>query len=187
MDKQGMSRPVEHGGDRGQAVIVAVWSILFFANSLSPGCAQPQDTSAEELAVVALLEEEARLAIDGDLEGLLSLYVQDEKNARLSVTKSVSAMITGWESIREHQDHLLQSDWADWQDKTFQKENLWVKVNGSNAWAVCDNVWTWRQEGQRKRFQNIQITVCEKHGGVWKIAFQAFVRDPEHPNVLDVP
>jgi hypothetical protein len=36
-------------------------------------------------------------------DSLLSLYVQDDKNARLTITKSVSAMITGWEPIREHQ------------------------------------------------------------------------------------
>ena len=161
--------------------------MLIITCILSLGCARQQDTSAEEAAVVALLERESRLAVDGDIDGLLSLYVQDEKNARLSVTKSVSAMITGWESIRDHQVNLLESDWMGWEDKTFGKENVWIKVNGNTAWAVCDNVWRWREGDGRKQFQNIQITICEKHDGCWKIAFQAFIRDPEHMDVIDMP
>ena len=74
----------------------------------------------------------------------------------------------------------------DWQEKEFSKENVWVKVDGDNAWAVCDNVWRWREAEQRKQFQNIQITICEKEEGRWKIAFQAFVRDPEHIDVIDI-
>ncbi len=162
-------------------VILAVTCLLSF------GCARQPDTSADEAAVMALLERESRLAIDGDIDGLLSLYVQDDKNARLSVTKSVSVMITGWEAIRGHQENLLESDWMDWEDKTFSKENALVKVNGNTAWAVCDNVWRWSEGDQRKQFQNIQITICEKHGGCWKIAFQAFIRDPEHIDVIDIP
>ncbi|MCK4415211.1 MAG: hypothetical protein KAY32_16890 [Candidatus Eisenbacteria sp.] len=45
------------------------------------------------LGLIALLDEESCLGIAGNIEGLLSLYVQDEKNARLSVVKSVSVMI----------------------------------------------------------------------------------------------
>jgi hypothetical protein len=164
---------------------ISMMLAIIFLFSL--GCSQQQGTSAEEAAVVALLEQESQLAIEGDIDGLLSLYVQDDKNARLSVTKSVSAMITGWEAIREHQVNLLESDWMDWKEKTFSKENLWVKVNGNNAWAVCDNIWRWREEDQCKQFQNIQITTCEKHNGRWKIAFQAFIRDPEHLDVIDIP
>jgi ketosteroid isomerase-like protein len=164
---------------------ISMMLAIIFLFSL--GCSQQQGTSDEEAAVVALLEQESQLAIEGDIDGLLSLYVQDDKNARLSVTKSVSAMITGWEAIREHQVNLLESDWMDWKEKTFSKENLWVKVNGNNAWAVCDNIWRWREEDQRKQFQNIQITTCEKHNGRWKIAFQAFIRDPEHLDVIDIP
>jgi hypothetical protein len=161
--------------------------IIAVACLISYGCAQRQDTSADEAAVIALLDQESRLAVEGDIDGLLSLYVQDDKNARLSVTKSVSAMITGWEAVREHQVNLLKSDWMDWEEKTFSKENVWIKVSGNTAWAVCDNVWRWREGDQRKQFQNIHITICEKHGGCWKIAFQAFVRDPEHMDVIDIP
>jgi hypothetical protein len=161
--------------------------MLIIACLLSLGCERQRDTSAEEAAVVALLEQESQLAVEGDIDGLLSLYVQDDKNVRLSVTKSFSAMITGWESIREHQENLLESDWMDWEDKTFSKENVWIKVNGNTAWAVCDNIWRWREGDQRKQFQNIQITIYEKHDGCWKIAFQAFIRDPEHMDVIDVP
>jgi ketosteroid isomerase-like protein len=167
--------------------MIRMRAVLALTCILALGCTQQQGSSAEEAAVVALLNQESRLAIDGDIDGLLSLYVQDDKNARLSVTKNVSVMITGWESIREHQANLLESDWMDWEDKEFSKENLWVKVHGNNAWAVCDNVWRWREGDQRKEFQNIQITICEKHDGRWKIAFQAFVRDPEHLDVIDVP
>jgi hypothetical protein len=178
---------VEHLWWRQWTVFVAVLPSLFFACMAFSGCVQKQESSIEESAVIALLKEESQLAIDGNLEGLLSLYVQDDKNARLTITKSVSSMITGWESIREHQEILLESDWAKWEDKTCEKENIWVKVNGNSAWVVCDNVWNWRQGGQKKRFQNIQITVCEKLDETWKIAFQAFLRDPEHMDVLNIP
>ena len=116
------------------------------------------------------------MAVAGDIDELLGLYVQDEKNARLTVTKTISAMITGWDAIRSHQENLLESDWMDWEDKQFSKENLFVKVHGDDAWAVCDNVWTWSVDGQRKQFQNIQLTFLEKHDGRWLISFQAFVR-----------
>jgi hypothetical protein len=164
----------------------AVWLSLVLAG-LFCCCAQQPDVAGEESAVVALLESESRLAVEGDIDSLLALYVQDDKNARLTVTKSVSAMITGWKAIRDHQESLLDSDWMNWQDKQFTKENVWVKVHGDDAWAVCDNVWRWREGDQHKQFQNIQITICEKHDGSWRIAFQAFVRDPEHMDVIDIP
>jgi hypothetical protein len=151
------------------------------------GTATEVDVAEEEGAIARLLNEESRMAVAGDIQGLLGLYVQDEKNTRLSVTKTVSAMITGWDAVREHQENLLDSDWMDWEDKQFSKENLLVKVHGDDAWAVCDNVWTWSIGGQRKQFQNIQLTICEKHEGRWLIAFQAFVRDPEHMDVIDLP
>lgn len=151
------------------------------------GTAGETDQVSEEAAVLALLNEESALAIAGDIDGLLDLYVQDEKNTRLSVTKTVSAMITGWEAVREHQENLLESSWMDWEDKEFSKENVLVKVHGDDAWVVCDNVWTWREGDTRRQFQNIQITICEKHDGRWLIAFQAFVRDPEHMEIVDLP
>jgi ketosteroid isomerase-like protein len=165
---------------------IALFACLVAAGLLGFGCSAPVDAMDDESGIVALLEAESRLAVAGDIDGLLSLYVQDDKNARLSVTKSVSAMITGWDAVREHQVSLLNSSWMNWEDKQFSKENLWIKVNGDNAWAVCDNVWTWREEDQKKRFQNIQITVCERQQGDWKIAFQAFVRDPEHMEIVDI-
>ncbi|MEJ2719627.1 MAG: nuclear transport factor 2 family protein [bacterium] len=161
--------------------------LVILAALFGLGCGGQRDSAPDERAVRALLDDEARLAVAGNIDSLLLLYVQDDKNARLSVTKSVSAMITGWDAIRRHQENLLKSEWMNWEEKRFKKENVWVKVNGDNAWAVCDNVWQWREGGQRKRFQNIQITICEKHEGRWRIAFQAFVRDPEHMDVVDIP
>ncbi|UCF77990.1 MAG: hypothetical protein JSW03_07700 [Candidatus Eiseniibacteriota bacterium] len=185
-----MRRTVVRGPTRAAKflglALVGLWLMLACAGLVHSGCARRQDSGGEEKAVIALLEEESRLAIAGSIDSLLSLYVQDDKNARLSVTKNASAMITGWASIREHQVNLLKSSWMGWQDKKFRKENVWVKVNGDNAWAVCDNIWQWREGEQRKQFQNIQITFCEKQGGRWKIAFQAFVRDPEHLDVIDI-
>lgn len=170
-------------------VSAAIALALVLAAGCGPGAGTTveADPAAEEAAVEALLNEESHLAVSGDLEGLLGLYVQDEKNARLSVTKSVSAMITGWDVVREHQENLLESSWMDWEDKQFSKENVFIKVHGDDAWAVCDNVWTWSVDGQRKRFQNIQLTFCEKHDGRWLISFQAFIRDPEHMEIVDLP
>jgi hypothetical protein len=167
--------------------LIAAWLIMILVIPVNPSCNRQKDKTKEEQAVIELLNEESRLAIEGDIDSLLMLYVQDDKNARLSVTKSVSAMITGWDAIREHQMNLLKSNWMDWKEKQFSKENIWIKINGDNAWAVCDNIWRWREREHRKQFQNIQITICEKHRGRWEIAFQAFVRDPEHMDVIDVP
>jgi ketosteroid isomerase-like protein len=166
--------------------LVIALVLIFSAFPIPAASAQP-DISDEEAAILALLNEESKLAVAGDLDGLLDLYVQDDKNTRLSVTKTVSAMITGWDAIRGHQENLLESSWMDWEDKRFSKENVLIKVHGDDAWSVCDNVWTWREGDIRKQFQNIQITILEKHGGEWKIAFQAFIRDPEHMEIVDLP
>lgn len=184
--KDTVAETPRHTARRQNLTMTALLLMLVYAGLMPSGCARQQDIAVEESAVIALLEEESRLAVEGNIDSLLSLYVQDDKNARLTVTKSVSSMITGWNSIREHQVNLLKSNWMDWQEKRFRKENVWVKVNDNNAWAVCDNVWQWREGKQRKQFQNIQITICEKQGGRWKIAFQAFVRDPEHLDVIDI-
>ena len=101
------------------------WAALVCAAALVltlVGCATEEAIEtiakeAEEAAIVELLYEESRFAIAGDLEELLALYVQDETNTRLSVTKTVSAMITGWDEVRAHQENLLSSSWADWEDK----------------------------------------------------------------------
>ena len=39
---------------------------------------------------------------------------------------------------------------------------------------------------QEKQFQNIQIAVCEKQEGRGTIAFQVFMRHPEHLEVIDM-
>jgi hypothetical protein len=180
---QSTARPIRFGG----AGLVMILLSMIYGALMILGCAQQHNQAADERAVMALLEDESRLAVEGDIDSLLSLYVQDDKNARLTVTKSASVMITGWDAIREHQANLLESSWMDWQDKQFSKDNVWIKVNGDNAWAVCDNVWQWREGEQHKQFQNIQITICERQRGRWRIAFQAFVRDPEHLDVVDIP
>jgi hypothetical protein len=168
---------------RGMMVV-----LLVLAAGCSPDAEAPPeiDVAAEEAAIAAVLNEESTLAVSGDLDGLLDLYVQDEKNTRLTVTKTGSAMITGWDAVRGHQENLLESSWMDWEDKQFSKENLWIKVHGDDAWAVCDNVWTWSVDGQRKQFQNIQLTILEKHEGRWLVSFQAFVRDPERMEIVDL-
>ena len=48
-------------------------------------CGGQRDSASEERAVRALLEDESRLAVAGNIDSLLLLYVQDDKNARLSV------------------------------------------------------------------------------------------------------
>jgi hypothetical protein len=52
--------------------------------------------------------------------------------------------------------------------------------------ATCGNK-RLRNGDQRKKFQNVQITIREKYGGRWKISFQAFIRDPEHMDIIDIP
>lgn len=180
---QSTARPLRFGS----AGLVMILLSMIYSALMILGCAQQHNQATDERAVMALLQGESRLAVAGEIDSLLSLYVQDDKNARLTVTKSASVMITGWDAIREHQTSLLESSWMDWQDKQFSKDNVWIKVNGDNAWAVCDNVWQWREGEQHKQFQNIQITICERQQGRWRIAFQAFVRDPEHLDVIDIP
>jgi hypothetical protein len=181
------------GPRAGNAVVMSLILLAACVSLLAVGCTPDAgvpptvDVATEEAAVAAVLNEESTLAIAGDLDGLLALYVQDEKNARLSVTTTVSAMISGWDAVRGHQENLLESSWMDWEDKQFSKENLFVKVHGDDAWTVCDNVWTWSVDGQRKQFQNIQLTILEKHEGRWLISFQAFIRDPEHMEIVDLP
>jgi hypothetical protein len=59
--------------------------------------------------------------------------------------------------------------------------------------APHDETVTWkgfplgRPDERRREFQNIRITIGEKHGGRWKIAFQAFLRDPEQREGIVLP
>lgn len=63
-------------------------------------------------------------------------------------------------------------------------EVLYAALGGGKNFRTWED---WRRGDQKMQFRDIQSTICEKHEGAWRIAFQASMRDPEHLDVLDVP
>jgi len=144
-------------------------------------CEQKIDTEKEKEAVLEVLQEVGDEFAKNNKEFVFNSHIQDESATRLAG----STVYAGWKEIKELFETYFSYNQADTVSQNFRniKENEIVKVNGNNAWVVCDNIWKWEVNGQTEGFQNKEIAVLEKKDGQWKIGFNAFV-EQKRPEII---
>ena len=155
---------------------------LFLALLLIAGssCQEKIDIEKENEAIMAVLQERGDAMVARDMERLFAIHVQDSLDTRLTypLGENNYTIYAGWDEIKS-----LFESWAE-MDRGFEdaknwEDNVILKVIDDCAWLICDNHWSWKNEGEPGVRDNIQITFLEKIEGEWKISFTAFVMKPE--------
>lgn len=157
-------------------------SILLAIILLAEISCQPKvDVEKEKEAVLKVLQAAGDEFAKKNKDGIFNTHIQDESATRVGGSK----VYTGWDEIKELYENYLARNQADTitQNPRNIKENIIVKVNGNNAWVVCDNIWKWELDGKEQGFQNKQIAVFEKQDEQWKFALNAFV-EYQKPKII---
>jgi hypothetical protein len=159
------------------------YCLLLFAFILIAGssCQKKVDIEKEKQAIMAVVKAESEDARIGNVDGLISCYIQDEYNTRLNVNADDYKIITGWDKLAPLFKGLAPSTEYDTTKISFTKENAVIKIMGNTAWLICE-----APEGETK-WGNIQVTFLEKVDGVWKFSFAAWITKPEPKVVTGEP
>ena len=154
--------------------------LIFFLLLTGVSCQEKVDIEQEKDAILKVLNEETTAFAAFDMDRLSELHVRDELDTRLAGKKRYS----GWSEIKALLEGYIENNKKNPNyNATNVKENITLKVTGNSAWVICDNIWTWKEEGETKFNKNIQISFLEKIEGDWKFSFNAFVAAPDQSNI----
>ena len=150
-----------------------LFAIIFLAGT---SCQQKIDIEKEKETILAVFQEEIDAIRAGDIERALAIHVQDNMETRVELGIYGYRIFKGWDEVGS----LLGEALVGWDVKNAvnRKENVILKVTGSSAWLICDNIWEWSDDGEPGGYSNIQIAFLEKIKGEWKISFSAYYSKP---------
>jgi ketosteroid isomerase-like protein len=165
------------------------YCLLLFVLILIAGssCQKKIDIEKEKQAIMAVIKAESEAARIGNVDGLISCYVQDEYNTRLNFGEDSYNIITGWDKLAPLFKEYTPNTEVDTTKISFTKENAVIKVMGNTAWLICDNNWKYEAPEGESKWENIQVTFLEKVDGVWKFSFAAWITKPEAKVVTEEP
>ena len=160
-------------------IIFSILVLSLIAGSAS--CQGKINIEAEKEAIMAVLQERGDAMVTRDMERLFAIHVQDSLDTRLDypLGENNYTIYAGWDEIKSLFESWAEMDRTGFEDTKNWKENVILKVIDDCAWLICDNHWSWKNEGEPGVRDNIQITFLEKIEGEWKISFTAFVMNPE--------
>ncbi len=160
-----------------------IWLLFAIILLASTSCQQKIDIEKEKEAILAMFQEEIDAIRTGDVERALAVHVQDSMETRVELGIYGYRIFEGWDEVGS----LLGEALEGWEDENAvnRKENMILKVTGSSAWLICDNIWEWSVDGAPGGFDNIQITFLEKIKGEWKISFSAYYSKPSPVTEFD--
>jgi ketosteroid isomerase-like protein len=153
-------------------------NLILLLSVMFPAILFAQNWSADEKAIIDALHEEGAAFIEMDMDQLAAVHVQDGRVVRYDSGDDTA--ITGWPEIKANFEQMFETrkDMS-WEKAKNTKENLMIKVTGITAWVLCDNVWSWEENGEKKGFVNKEIAFLEKEKGTWKLSFYTFIVKPE--------
>lgn len=155
-------------------------TLVFIALVLSACAQKDSNLEKEKEAIIKVLYAEGERFIDYDMEGITDLHITDATAVRFN-----GNVIQGWEEIEAlYKRYIERNSQTEAMGVKNEKENIIIKVTGKQAWVICDNIWSWEEDGEENTSTNTHIAFLEKVGGNWKFAFNAFFNvlkylDPE--------
>jgi len=145
---------------------------------IGTSCQKRINVEKEKEAIMAVIKAESEAARIGNVDGLMSCYIQDEYNTRLNLGKDSYKIITGWDQLSPLFKGYTPNMEIDTTKISFTKENPVIKVMGNTAWLICDNKWIYEAPEGETKWGNIQVTFLEKVDGKWKFSFAAWITKP---------
>lgn len=150
--------------------------LFILALIVGTSCQPKINIEKEKEAILAVINEEADAAASLDKDRAFATHIQDSEELRLELGVYGYRIYEGWDEIE-----TLIGDYLDGEapeNVKISKENAQIKVVGTAAWLVCDNIIEWGSGDTKDGYSNIQIAFLEKVKGEWKISFTAYYNKP---------
>lgn len=156
------------------------FGILFIASSLMlmVSCQEKIDQELEKKAIIDVINAETQAYMDFDFEKVISYYVQDSLNFRLTIGADDYVYLEGWEQVANFfRGDLIESNPNSPNDThiNVEKDNYRIKVYQNSAYVLCTERWTYTTPDNVIEIDSRQVRFMEKEDGDWKIAFLSFV------------
>ncbi len=145
----------------------------FFAVLLITGCTPPMeeiDVTKEEVAIMAVLEEELKLFLNRDYNAEAEFVKSADYVRTINNSGNFHNQTVGWDSI--FVDLKRFSEQEGWQHTTnlnLEMTDFNIKVYNEVAWAVYNLHNTWEYKGEPYDTKQSRVTFLEKVDGQWKI------------------
>jgi hypothetical protein len=154
-------------------IIGTLFSIFFMIS-----CQQQVDVEAEKKAIIDVINAETQAYMDFDFEEVISYYVQDSLNFRLTTGADDHVFLEGWDEVEAFfRDELIDSN-PNTPENTqvaVEKNNYRIKVYEHAAYVLCTEKWTYTTPDNVIEINSRQVRFMEKVDGEWKIAFLSFI------------
>jgi tetratricopeptide (TPR) repeat protein len=152
--------------------VFAAHSLPVFALALTlaaqqPVSTKPSDASAEQ-AIKAKIEAETKAYYDGNLKGLKSGWVEDERASRIVVSRANYIRIAGWTKIADWYTQSLSGREADWSTTPFSNTNYVVTIKDNMAWVEYDQTTRFTENGNEVSSKSRELRTLVHENGLWK-------------------
>ncbi len=144
----------------------------------STACREKVDVEAEKAAIIKVINDETQAYIDGDYDKVVSYYVHDSLDFRLSTGADNHVFLEGWNQVDEFFRNDLLNEGETPPDETHiqaTKEDFRIKVYDRSAYAVFVENWCYRTKTDTVSILSRQIRFLEKVDGEWKITFVSII------------
>ena len=150
--------------------------LFALAMLVATSCQPKVNVEKEKEAILAVILEEADAFESMDKDRVFATHIQDSEEKRLELGVYGYRIYDGWEELGTLLGDYLDAEATE--NVKISKENVQIKVAGTAAWLICDNVLQWGGGDDIDGYTNIQITFLEKVKGEWKISFSAYYNKP---------
>jgi ketosteroid isomerase-like protein len=162
---------------------------VFIAAGLLFACQTTVDEKAEKQAIIDVINAETEAYMNFDLEKVLSYYVQDSLNFRITIGADDHVFLEGLDQIKAFfQDDLLDSNPESPADTRIHvsKDNYRIRLYENSAYVVCNEKWTYTMPDDTIEIDSRQVRFMEKVDGEWKITFLSFVGTSGYDEELEL-
>lgn len=153
--------------------IITAISVLFMVS-----CQQQPDPEAEKQAIIDVINAETKAYMDFDFDKVISYYVHDSLNFRLTSGADDIVFLEGWDEVEAFfRNELIDSNPNTPEDThvSVEKSDYRIKLYKDAAYVICTERWTYTRPDNLVEIESLQVRFMEKVGGEWKIAFLSFV------------
>jgi len=152
------------------------WPLFILALIVGTSCQPKVNVEKEKEAILAVILEEAAAAEAMDKDRVYDTHIQGSEEKRLELGVYGYRIYDGWDEIETLLGDFLDGESSE--NFTISKENVQIKVAGTAAWLICDNILQWGSGDEDSGYSNIQIVFLEKVKGEWKISLSAYYNKP---------
>jgi len=148
-------------------------SLLLFIS-----CNEVVDVEAEKQAIIDVINAETEAYTEVDFEKLISFYVQDSLNFRLTTGADNHVFLEGWDDVKAFFEEDMMSGEPTVPSNTavkVEKKDFRIKVYEHAAYVICTETWTYTTDSSELEIDSRQVRFMEKIEDEWKIAFLSFI------------